>query len=395
MNKKPKIILTNHFHTIKLGINSLLIILILFTEACVEPYEADIKGETELISIEGSIIKGDPVQHIAISTTTSILEKEFKPVRGCEVKVVDELNNEFMFAENSIGTYSLAIDDDLLIYNRKYKLAITTPHGVKYESNWESINNSTAIDTVYYELEAKFETFTGEKINGIQFYIDIDAPDTGSRYFRWNITESYEYTSSGKISYLFLNRDLIPSPVSDVWSVYRCWISEEVEGIYISNTMNLTINEKKEIPLNYVSSLTDRLKIKYSLLVSQYPLSEGAFKYWQNNQIATETSDGLYTQQPGQAISNIQCINKDENVLGYFWASSVTKKRIFVPRIKTLAVQDFPCDTFAFADYAHGKGPFPVYISIDERTGIPLTGRPICFDCTLRGGSTTKPDFWQ
>ncbi len=83
----------------------LAIMLSLFINACIEPYDAEIDGLTELISIEGSIIKGNPVQHVSISTTTSLLEKKFKPIRGCEVKVVDDLNNEFLFKENEIGKY--------------------------------------------------------------------------------------------------------------------------------------------------------------------------------------------------------------------------------------------------------------------------------------------------
>jgi len=96
----------------------LTIVLSIVANACIEPYEADINGDVELISIEGSIIKGNPAQHVSISTTTSLLEKEFKPIRGCEVKVVDDLNNEFLFEENTIGKYESVIADNNLVYNK-------------------------------------------------------------------------------------------------------------------------------------------------------------------------------------------------------------------------------------------------------------------------------------
>jgi len=374
----------------------LSIMLSLFNNACIEPYDAEIDGLTELISIEGSIIKGDPLQHVVISTTTSVLEKEFKPLRGCEVIVLDELNNEFIFAENFMGTYSLTINDDLLVNNRKYKLMITTPTGDKYESQYETINSTNEIDTVYYEIEKKIETFSNEEFNGLQFYIDVKASDSISRYFRWNLTETYEYTTTGFISYINRMEDeefekYIPP---DKWKVYRCWVSKEVPGIYVSNTINLTVNEKKKIPLQYVSTLTNRLKIKYSLLVSQYTLNEGAYNYWQQNKIATEESGGLYTSQPGQTITNLNNVNNStEKVLGYFWASSRTENRIFIPRINEMVVNDLKCEIYVFDPMVHKS--LPRYIRVDEKTGYEMTGHPNCFDCTLRGGKITKPDFWE
>ena len=372
----------------------LTIVLSIVANACIEPYEADINGDVELISIEGSIIKGNPAQHVSISTTTSLLEKEFKPIRGCEVKVVDDLNNEFLFEENTIGKYESVIADNNLVYNRQYKLMITTPKGDKYESLFETLNISNKIDTLYYDIEKKIETYSGEELEGLQFYIDIKAPDSISRYFRWNLTETYEYTTTGYISMIVrIGPDTIETYVpADRWEVYRCWMSNEVQGIYLSNTTNITVNEKKKIPLNYVSTMGDRLKIKYSLLVNQYSLSEGAYKYWQQNKIAIEDSDGLYTTQPGQAFTNLHSVNNtEEKVLGYFWASSMTESRIIIPRINSLVVTEEICYIAEYDPRLHKS--LPRYFRIEE-SGLLVTGHPNCFDCTLRGGTITKPDFF-
>lgn len=390
------VLLQCHFLANRLKVYCLFLVLTFSVNACIEPYEAEIEEETELISIEGSIIKGDSLQHIVITTTTPLINPEFKPVRGCDVKVVDEFNNEFIFKENEKGTYSSAIANNLLVSNRQYKLIISTPNGDKYESLYETLNSSAAVDTVYYDIENKIETFTGEETEGIQFYIDIEAPDTISRYFRWNLTESYEYTTTGPISYIYRIKDgeLVKDTPADIWAVYRCWISEKIPRIFLANTINLTINKKKKIPLHYVSTKTDRLKIKYTLLVNQYTMNERAYNYWQQNKIATEESGGLYTRQPGQALTNLYSVNDStEKVLGFFWVSSRTEHRIFIPRINNLVVYDIKCEIYEFDPDIHKR--LPRYIRVDESTGKEMTGHPNCFDCTLRGGTITKPDFWE
>ena len=58
-----------------------------------------------------------------------------------------------------------------------------------------------------------------------------------------------------------------------------------------------------------------------------------------------------------------------------------------------MVVNDLNCEIFVYDPLIHKS--LPRYIRVDEKTKIQLTGHPGCFDCTLRGGSITKPDFWE
>lgn len=375
---------------------SVLAAVIVFANSCFEPYIANIEDEPDLISIEGSIIKGNVEQKVYISKTTSILNANFSPVRGCSVSVLDNAGNEFTYEENSDGTYSLIIPDEMLVYNRMYQLKVTTPEGEEYESSFKKLNQGIDVDSVYYEIEERTESYSGENLTGLQFYIDVQAPDSLSRYFRWTVNETYEFTSVGPISYFYYDKSLQPIPPEDSWAVYRCWKGGDIQETFLSNTINLSANEKKKIPLNYVSNEDEKLLIKYSLLVSQYMLDEDTYNYFLLNKLAEGTSGGLYTQQPGQPITNIENINNSsERVLGYFWVSSRSLKRIMVPKIKELEVHPNFCAIEGFNMEDHGDGPFPLYIMVDLTTNIPMTGGPYCFDCTKRGGSTTRPDYWN
>ncbi len=365
------------------------------SSGCIEPYTPEIDEEIRILSVEGSLIKGDSIQHVSVLRTATLKYPKPLFVEGCVVSVVDDLDNEFLYQDDDEGNYSVVIPDEALVYDRNYKLVVVTPDGKMYESEYERLFWTSEVDSVYYEVEEQTRTYTEFDYWGLQYYVDIVAPDTASRYYRWKLTETYEYTSTGPLTWIIRVRNGIVDTLflKDDMEFYRCWVSEKVPGTFVSNTINLTLNEKKKIPLNYVSNRTDRLKIKYSLFVEQYAISEGAYKYWKQNNVAIEESSGLYTTQPGQPISNMHSsADYDELVLGYFWVASRTQRRIFTPRLGSLPVYEFDCPTYEYDPIEHRLKPR--YIRVEEG-GRQMTGNPTCFDCRGRDGKLTKPDFWK
>lgn len=364
--------------------------------SCISPYESDIESEPELISIDCSLIKGEEEQTVQVSKTASLLYSRIIPVGGCNVSLLDEFDNQYSYTEKMKGTYSANIPDEELILGRHYKIRVITGEGDVYESDYEMLNNGVEVDSVYFAVEDRVDVETGEPYSGIQFYLDVKAQDEESRYFRWRLEETFEYTSFGPISYYYMDESHTPVLPEDPWALFRCWKRGEVEGLFQSSNMNLTQNEKKRIPLQYVSDQTERLRIKYSLLVNQYTLNKNAYDYFEQNRIATEESDGLYTRQPRQPITNFHNVNfESERVLGYFWVSTKTSKRIFVSKIEDMDVKPELCSFWDFDPVADGEGPFPIYIYEDIDMGRKYVSTIYCFDCSKRGGSTIRPDYWE
>ncbi|MBN2698074.1 MAG: DUF4249 domain-containing protein [Bacteroidales bacterium] len=371
-------------------------VLMFLLSGCIEPYDSGIDETIKVISVDGSLVKGAPLQQITLSRSTTMTKPEFNPLRGCLVTVTDELGNEFPFEESAAGTYSRVMNNNHLVYGRQYRLIFVTPEGERYESDYETLNPCAEVDSVYHELQDGYDAFTGIALKGYQFYVDIQAPDTISRYYRWILDETWEYTVTWPVTYLIPKLRAGLEQSTAPYALYRCWITLDVPSIYVSSTVNLTLNEKKKIPLNYVTNQTERLSIKYSLLVRQYALDEGAYKFFLQNRITIQEPGGLYTQQPAQPVSNICNVNDpDEKVLGYFWVASCSEKRIFVTTPRDMSIETSHCYLEEYDGIMHGRGPFPVYIQIDEKTGTWYTARQACFDCTLKGGNTIKPDFWK
>ena len=110
-----------------------------------------------------------------------------------------------------------------------------------------------------------------------------------------------------------------------------CWISSNSNVINIKSTSVLEEDRISGYPLNFISNLTDRLRVKYSILVNQYSLNEDEYLYWEKFQNITEQVGGLYDIIPSSVPSNVYCLDDpNEKVLGYFSVSANSSKRIFI-----------------------------------------------------------------
>jgi hypothetical protein len=367
--------------------------------SCIEPYDSGIEEQVNLISVDGSLVKGDSLQTVIISRTTTLINPRWWPVRNCSVVIVDELGNEFIMDEKEDGIYQCHIEEEQLVDHRKYRLLIDNPFGDSYVSDFEELLPAVSVDSVYYELDSSVDPFTGLESKGAQFYLDLLANDSTSRFFRWKLKETWEYTMVEPITfyYDYNKRNELEVIVPDnEYELYRCWRTEAISNLYLTTTKNLAENSKKKIPLHFVSDQTDRLRLKYSVHVRQYPISEAAFKYWDLNRASLQESGGLYTTQPGKAITNIwNLTDSTTQVLGFFWVSSVSSKRLTIVRPPDIIPNNELCTLVPFEYTIHLANKItPRYIYIDE-FGTQLTGPQVCFDCRLRGGVLTKPEYWD
>jgi hypothetical protein len=372
----------------------LLTVSYLFFAGCKEPFQPEINEQVNAIAVDGSLIKGREKQVVTITRSAPLNNIAYLPVKDCRVKITDELNDEFPFTEESDGMYTAVIDDNMLVNDRKYKLVFVTPNGNTYESAYETIIETAPVDSVYPVLETAYNSSSQKDEDVIQFYLDLKAPETGSRYYRWELTETYEIHSFYRIDAIYDGFNVIITPnLRD--SVYYCWITSGIDELYSSNTVNLIINEKKKIPLNRNLANSRKMSVRYSLLIEQYALNEKAYDYWHQKKIELQESGGLYTAQPGQSKSNIENINDDtEKVLGYFWVSSLSEKRIFYEEQLFYRRPYGYCERDTFVIDTTYLGPFPVYITGDSMLGPLYTANRECFDCTLIGGTLEKPAFW-
>jgi hypothetical protein len=272
---------------------------------------------------------------------------------------------------------------------------------------------SAPVDSLYGIKEYHYSSVTGQETSGgIQYYVDLDAPEDASRYYRWVLEETWEEHSEDEIWGVYDGLNINLFYPRD--SLYTCWKTKDVTGLYSVSTILLSENRIKKIPLHFVESTSPKLDIKYCATIKQYALNADAYDYWYQKEKELNESGNIYTSQPNQPKSNIHNTNNpDEQVEGFFWVASCSIKHAFVKKpfsgppnfekscayvvcfiestnyteIVTIIKQNIS----TFADIIPDP---PVYISLRQNTQYLVVLTPQCVDCRLLGG-VALPDFWE
>jgi hypothetical protein len=385
--------------------------LMLFFAGCISPFEPDIQGENGLLVVDGSLIKGRETQVIMISKTAPIVQPEFLPVEDCNVRIMDNNGNEFVFDEESPGKYVAKIDDAWLNYDKQYKLIFTTSSGEDYESNYQDLLETAPVDSLYGVPEYHYSSVTGaESTRGMQFYVDLNAPVDASRYYRWVLEETWESHADKEIWGVYDGYTIKRFYPSD--SLFRCWKTKDVTGLYAASTSNLSENRMTRIPLHFVEMSSPKMSIKYCATIKQYALNADAYDYWYEKERELNESGNIYTNQPSQPKSNIHNTNNpNEQVEGFFWVASSAVKHVFIKNITlpegySCSSIGTYCESTNFDDivaslysslttFADILTEPPLYITVQHNTQYSIYLTPHCVDCRILGGDARKPDFWE
>jgi hypothetical protein len=273
-----------------------------------------------------------------------------------------------------------------------------TPDSRSYISDTVEILTCPSIDSIFWEIEEVPTTNPEETRLGVQFYVTTDATGDYADNYRWELEETWEYHSY-YTSWVYYDGE-IHVPDSDSDSLRYCWNTLTIPEIYTYSTRNLTSGLINKYPLTFVSNGSDRLTIKYSLLVRQYALTQEAYEFWKILEDQTAKTGELYETQPAEITGNMHSMEDPrEFVMGMFYASSVQEKRIFItPGLPPPASL---CDRYELLPWEltemlenFDKSDYPIRL-VFLADGMYDFARQDCFDCTLRGGTTIRPDFWD
>ena len=165
-----------------------------------------------------------------------------------------------------------------------------------------------AIDLVYAGPEYNEFYYPGESTYGYQVYLDSHDPSGECRYFMWTFAETWEIRTPFRY----------PTIINRI-----CWKSATSTDINILSTTALTESRVTGHPITFITTETDRLIVKYSILVRQYSVTEEEFTYRDNLKKTVFEAGGLYDAIPGTITGNIRCT---DNLPRLFWASSVFQR---------------------------------------------------------------------
>lgn len=375
---------------------SKLFYLILIFSNCVQEFDPPSQGYENLLVVEAFLSNGDTPLEIKLSRSMPIDTSAFIPESGAQISLSDdagELYNLAELQEPGIYVYNGLLNPQI---GKSYQIHISTQNGNQYESSAVTMRKTPEMDSVSFRFEERASAGKA----GVQIYVDTHDPNNNTWYYRWAWDATWIFQMPYD-SYLLWEDGQIKLRE---YRINNCFKYDRSTSIDISTSKNLTEDQISDFPLLYVSTESDRLNLKYSLNVKQYALSEEAYNYWKELQKVTENLGTLFDPQPSIVKGNIYNVN-DENevVLGYFDASSVSEKRIFI-NYKDLPPTRFPNNFSHCTDSIVSPGQVPAMVDTNwwmvtetvNEAGFPafLMSSLPCIDCRLYG-SITVPDYWE
>lgn len=296
------------------------------------------------------------------------------------------------------GLYACWMDQAYLAPGKSYRLLVTDRQGRGYASTFDKLLACPDIDSISWEIQEQQTEDPHINYQGVQFFVNTDCSGEYAKNFRWEMEETWEYHSvydifvyyDGKIKLLDINS----------YEYFYCWESHHIQDIYTYSTQNLISGRIKKFPLHFVSNQSDRLSVKYSVLVKQFSLSPGAFEFWNVLDKQSKQTGELYETQPAQIQGNIHPQDAGgESVLGLFYATAIKEKRIFVSirmKVKLPDCEPYGLSGGELADLLSSIRPslYPIYLIFLDLYVYDYAEQE-CFDCRLRGGIPERPDFWE
>jgi hypothetical protein len=388
--------------------------LLLILSGCVEPYvPAVVDAPTNYLVIDG-FINGSGVTRIKLSRTSNIAITATPPVeKGARLFIVDNTGARYPLTEKGSGSYQS--DSLLLNVAHEYQLRITTATNATYESTLVPLKATPPIDNLSWNVANA----------QVQIQLSTHDPTGQSRYYRWNVDETWQFNS-------LYNSELEYDPVQKIivartTPIYTCWRTERPTTIKQGSSAQLSQDALTNFNLLDISTRAERLKVRYSVLVSQYAETAEEFAYYELLRKNTEAVGTVNDPLPSQLTGNVHRVDKvNEPVLGYIGAHTIQQKRLFISRQDLPAIGDKDFEN-PYSSCITGREIFkelkgldstyylkyPNTIIYQNPNSVPISliiyadkfSAPVpiiqgylgssreCVDCRTRG-SNVKPNYW-
>ncbi|MFL5788515.1 MAG: DUF4249 domain-containing protein [Flavisolibacter sp.] len=368
------------------------IALFVMVLGCKEKYDIVASPSlTSILVVDGNLNSGQGPTIIKLSRTVPNTDTtKFRPETGAILIIEGKDNSTTTLTDMGEGVYGIAQAN--IITGQEYRLRIQTSNGKLYLSDYVLAKNNPPIDSIGWTRAN----------DGVTVYVNTHDPQNSTWYYRWDFNETYEIRSHYFSLYKW---DSVANKVlqrSQSEYVDTCYKSFQPTVILLGSSAKLQADVISEQPLVFIPNGSEKLAIKYSILVKQYSLTKEAYDYLQVMKKNTESIGSFFGVLPSELHGNIHSLSgSDEEVIGFITASPELEKRIFITndQLSNWNYSD-GCVTKIIANNPDSfKTFFPEYLPYEVyQPGPAVLGYyssfSYCVDCTTRGGSLQKPSFW-
>ena len=311
---------------------SLLVFLLLgnFVQ-CVTQFDPELNKDIPKLVVDGLITDQPPPYQIRVTYSAPYTNDETifgRSPAQAKISIRDDQGGIEELRYTSNGYFTSSATGMRGVVGRKYFVSIVLPDGRQYQSREELLRPVSKIDT----LRVEFQQLTGIYLRG-KFKITVEATDPvdSEDFYRWSWSH-YGTKEICKVTYEF-------NPPEQIKKIYwsccvPCWSVTKCEGC-INIASDKLINGKKFVD-QYLVDVPYTSVEPYFILAQQQSLTKEAYNFWNKVRGQLNNSGGVFDTPPVLIQGNIYNVNTpDEQVLGYFGASSIRFMPYYVDRIRS------------------------------------------------------------
>ncbi|GAB3256453.1 hypothetical protein GCM10027347_18270 [Larkinella harenae] len=336
---------------------------------CITPINPDVQTLSPSLVVDGLVADQPRRSRIFLSLTAEYTANSLNyQVQQATVFVADNTGQRTVFGEVSPGYYQP--DTSWRgIANRSYTLHVRLADGREYASKPEVLRPVASIDSMYVEYSQKLKFGTDAYDKGFDVYLDLKDPATPGDYYRWSWVhyEIPSFCKTVKIPACGSCQDNLEFGMS---CCGPCWDIVRYQNIInISSDQAINGNRISRRPILRAPFTSYQT---YYVEIEQQSLTKEAYEYLSTLKDIVQNTGGLFDAAPATLIGNINRIgDPNELVLGYFGASSMTVRPLYIDRSKAPS----------YPDLVPSPPPLPQPASCDQ-----------CLESAIR--TARKPTWW-
>ncbi len=326
---------------------AMLLVLLVTTVTCVDPFNVNVTGDQPNLIIEGQIHNGPGPYQVRMFRSIDIINPD--PETNAVVTVSDDLGNEVSFNETIAGTYQSDPSFQAQV-GRSYTLNILTSGGDQYQSTPQTILAPVSADDVYLQAAERLEiTQLGNEItiNGFEVLVDTKSSSQGPSYFRWDYRGVYQF--------------ITPDPCTGCTE--RCYARDQP-----SEFIKLFSTTETNVPVRAISmgffTPTIEFESQYTMFIRQFRLNQDAFDFWEAVESQRTNTGTIFDPPPGIIVGNVVNLS-DQGAppLGLFETVGLSEIEFVITRTELVSLQvPFP-NNFTDCDPGENDPPAPAYCS--------------------------------
>lgn len=321
--------------------------------ACVDPIDFEVPPAYEQIVVEGQITDAPGPYSVKISKAISISEEPEtpEPIANAQVTLFDDKGSSEVLTSQGNGLYLTSGLIQGQVGNRYY-IRIEVD-GEVFESEPDLLNPVGEVSEIRYEYEARMKsTPQGEsRDDRFNIFIDASAGSLEQNFVRWRFTGTYKVLTNPELHETWLQGEFtyktplacsgyvvvpfIPGGKLEKRSectCCTCWANHYETAPQLSDTQFVKDGKFNNIKVGEVPITTATFYDRYLVYVEQISLSRTAFDFFKLIREQKEGALSLFQPPSAEIKGNIHAVNNATPVVGIFYASSITSKKIFIGR---------------------------------------------------------------